>query len=146
MFTYIYMYNFMISHCILLHFYKGTSGKAYYNGKAQYYKDYYYDIISLVTQSQRHPNTFNSISCRTEFFKNSFFLCVIGEWNKLNPEVRRSGNCYNTFRKSILNFIRPGVSKVYDINDAIGIKLITRLRSSFSHLREHRFEMISETR
>ena len=48
---------------------------------------YIYDIIPPVSQSQRHPNTFNSISCRTEYFKNSFFPCVIGEWHKLNPEI-----------------------------------------------------------
>ena len=64
---------------------------------------YIYDIIPPVSQSLRHPYTFNSISCRTEYFKNSFFPCVIGEWNKLNPEIRRSGS-YSIFRKSILNF------------------------------------------
>ena len=101
---------------------------------------YIYDIIPPVRQSQRHLNTFKSISCRTEYFKNSFFPCVIGEWNKLNPEIRRSGS-YNIFRKSILNFIRPSESKVCNnINDAIGIKLITRLRLGFSHLREHKFK------
>ena len=41
---------------------------------------YMYDIIPPVRQSQRHPNTSYSISCRTEYFKNSFFPCVIGEW------------------------------------------------------------------
>ena len=40
---------------------------------------YMYDIIPPVRQSQRHPNTSYSISCRTEYFKNSFFPCVIGE-------------------------------------------------------------------
>ena len=48
---------------------------------------YIYDFILPVRQSQRHSNT-NSFSCRTEYFKNSFILCVIGEWNKLNPEMR----------------------------------------------------------
>ena len=40
----------------------------------------------------------------------------------------------------LLNFIRPKESKVYNFNDAIGIKLITRLRLVFSHLREHKFK------
>ena len=65
---------------------------------------YNYDIIPPVRQSQRHPNTFNSISCRTEYFKSPLFPCIIGEWNKLNPEIRRPGS-YNIFRKSILIFI-----------------------------------------
>ena len=94
---------------------------------------YIYDFIPLVRQSQRHPNTFNSFSCRTEYFKNSFFACIIGEWNKLNPEIRTSGS-YNIFRKSLLKFIRPSASKVYNINDTICITLITRLRSGFSNL------------
>ena len=34
---------------------------------------YIYDIITPLRQFQRHPNTFNSISCRTEYFINSFF-------------------------------------------------------------------------
>ena len=95
-----------------------------------------YDTIPPVSQSQRHPNTFNSISCRTEYFKNSFLPYVIGEWNKLNPEIQRCGS-YNIFWKSILIFIRPSASKVYIINVAIDIKLITRLRLGFSHLSEH---------
>ena len=95
-----------------------------------------YDTIPPVSQLQRHPNTFNSISCRTEYFKNSFLPYVIGEWNKLNPEIQRCGS-YNIFWKSILIFIRPSASKVYIINVAIDIKLITRLRLGFSHLREH---------
>ena len=65
---------------------------------------YIYDIIPPLRRSQRYPNTFNSISCRTEYFKISFFPCVIDEWNNLNPEIRRSGS-YNIFQKSILNFI-----------------------------------------
>ena len=40
----------------------------------------------------------------------------------------------------MLNFIRVNSSKVYNINDAVGIKLITRLRLGFSHLRERKFK------
>ena len=75
----------------------------------------------------------NSFSSRTEYFKNSSFPYV--EWNKLNPEIRSSVS-YNIFHKSLLNFIPPSASKVYNINDTIGIKLITRLNLGFSHLRE----------
>ena len=95
------------------------------------------DFIPPVRQSQRHPSTMNSFSCRTEYFKNSSFPYV--EWNKLNPEIRSSGS-YNIFHKSLLNFIRPSASKVYNINDTIGIKLITRLHLGFSHLPEHKVQ------
>ena len=83
------------------------------------------DFIPPGRQSQRHPNTFNSFSCRTDCFKNSLFPCIIGVWDKLNPEIRSSGS-YNIFQ--------PSASKVYDINDTIGIKLITKLRLGFSNL------------
>ena len=101
---------------------------------------YIYDLIHPVKQSQRHINILlNSFSCRTEYLKNSFFPCVIAKRNKLNPGICSSGS-YNTSRKSLLNIIRPSTSKVYNINDTIAIKLITRLRLRFSHLREHRFK------
>ena len=100
---------------------------------------YIYDFIPPVRKSQRHPNTFNSFSCRIEYFKNSFFPCVIGEWNKQILEIRRSGS-YGIFQKSLLNFIRQTASKVYSIDDTIGIKLITRLHLGFSHLREQKFK------
>ena len=102
---------------------------------------YIYDIIPPGSQSHRHRNTFNYISCRTEYFKNLFLPCVIGEWNKLNPEIRRSCS-YNIFRKSVLNFIQPSVSKVYNINNAIGISLIIRLGLGFNQLRVDKFKNI----
>ena len=100
---------------------------------------YIYDFIPPVKQYKKHPSIFSCFSCRTEYFKNSFSPCVIDEWNKLNPEIRSSDN-YNIFRKSLLIFIRPSASKVYNINDTKDIKLITRLRLGFSHLRDHKFK------
>ena len=88
------------------------------------------------TAISRKINQFPSELC---ILKTHFFICVIGEWNKLNPEIRSSGS-YNIFRKSLLNFIRPSASKVCNINDTISIELITRLRLGFSHLREHKFK------
>ena len=35
---------------------------------------------------------------------------------------------YNVFGKLILNFVGPSASKVYNINDPIGIKLVTTFR------------------
>ena len=39
-----------------------------------------------------------------------------------------------------MKFILPSAGKVYNINDTIGIKLITKLRLGFSHLQEHEFK------
>ena len=81
-----------------------------------------YGFISTVRQFQGDPNTFNSFSCRTEYFQNYFFPSVIGEWNKLNPETHSCGN-YNLLQKPLLNFIRPNASKVYNANYTISITL-----------------------
>ena len=89
--------------------------------------------------SRRHVNnSFNTFSCKSEYFKNSFIPIVINEWNKLDPDIR-SSTSYSLFRNALLKFIRPTQRKTFDINDSVGVKLLTRLRLGFSHLRDHKF-------
>ena len=88
--------------------------------------------------SARQPNTFTSFYCRTEYFKKIFLLYVITEWNKPDPD-KRSCLSYESFRKALLNFIRPSENKIFNIHGQISIELLTRLRLGFSHLREHKF-------
>ena len=59
--------------------------------------------------------------------------------NAKAPKICSSGS-FSISWKSLLNLTRPSASKVYNINDTIGIKLITRLRLSFSHLQEIKFK------
>ena len=84
-------------------------------------------------KSFRHPITFDTFSCGTEFFENF----VVNIENNLDPDIRDTSN-YSIFRKSFLTIIRPFERKTYHINDSVEIKLLTRLRLSFSHLHEHR--------
>ena len=77
--------------------------------------------------SSRHANSFNSVYCRSEYFKNSFISNVINKWNKLDPEIRSSFPC-NLFRNTLLKFIRPSQREIFNINDSVGIKLLTRLQ------------------
>ena len=44
------------------------------------------------------------------------------------------------FKKHLLNFIRPNSSNAFNINNPLGLKLLTRLRIGFSHLKEHKFK------
>ena len=88
--------------------------------------------------SRRHVNSFNTVSCKSEYFKNSFIPNVINKWNKLDPDIR-SSTSYNLFRNTLLKFIRPAQRKTFNINDSVGVKLLTRLRLGFSHLRDHKF-------
>ena len=60
------------------------------------------------------------------------------EWNKLDSGIRNA-DTYVSFRKMLLNFIRPIVNSIYKIYDPLGIKLLIRLRLGFSHLSEHEF-------
>ena len=82
--------------------------------------------------SHRHPNTFHVFPCTTEYFKKSLFPHVINEWNKLDPNIRSSSNAF-------LKLIGPVERKIFNINDPLGIKMLTRLILSISHLREHKF-------
>ena len=47
---------------------------------------------------------------------------------------------FQSFRKKILNFIRPSQISFFDIHNPKGIKLITRLRLGLSHLRDYKFK------
>ena len=86
----------------------------------------------------RNSNNIKQISCRSEYFANSFFPYTIKEWNKLSLEIR---NCesYSIFKKSLLKFIRTIPNSVFSVADTYGIKLLTRLHVGLSHLREHKF-------
>ena len=42
--------------------------------------------------------------------------------------------------KELLEFIRPSPNSIFDIHNPYGIKLLTRLRLSLSHLNEYKFK------
>ena len=98
---------------------------------------YSQDLLPPMRKSSKYSNTFNILyishilhlifSCKTEYFKNSFFWSVVSDWNKLN------------ICKFLLKFIRPVERKTYHSINSVGIKLLTRLKLSFCHLREHKF-------
>ena len=75
----------------------------------------------------------------TEYFKNSFFSLRY-RWTEPAKPWNSKVWFSNIFRKSILNFILPSGSNIYNINNTISVKLITRLRLGFCHLRKHKFK------
>ena len=99
---------------------------------------YIYDQRWPNRSSSRHVNSFNTVSCKSEYFKNSLILNVINKWNKLDPDIR-SSTLYNLLRNALLKFIRPAQRKTFNINDSVVVKLLTRLRLGFSRLCEHKF-------
>ena len=76
---------------------------------------------------------------QNNFFKNFFFPSTIIEWNNLDPHLRKSES-FSVCKSNIFKFIRPSPNSVYNYHNPRGICLITRLRLSFSHLREHKFK------
>ena len=80
----------------------------------------------------------SNIKTRSNFLRNSFFPSTITEWNKLDRDIHNSDS-FNNFNLSLLKFVRPVANSVFDINNPYGLKLLTRLRFGFSHLRYHKF-------
>ena len=60
------------------------------------------------------------------------------EWNKLDPDIC-SFTSYGLLGNMFSKFIRPAQRKMFNINDSVRVKLLTRMRSGFSHPREHKF-------
>ena len=83
-------------------------------------------------------NMFRNFNMNTDYFKNYFFPYCVEEWNKLGQALKMSLSI-SKFKKGLLAFIRSNMRSVYGINDPLGLKLLTRLRVNFSHLREHKF-------
>ena len=101
-------------------------------------------LFNLIPSSNRLHTTRNSdnitpFKVRRNFFKNYFFPSVISKWNKLHLEICSSASL-EIFKKNLLNFIRPNSSNVFNINNLLGLKLLTRLRIGFSHSKEHKFK------
>ena len=101
-------------------------------------------LYSLLSPPNRLYNTRNyskirQTSCRTETFSNSFLPQTIKEWNKLDTSICQAP-LYSVFRKTLLDFIQPTVNSTFYTKDVSGLKLLTRLRASFSHPREHKFK------
>ena len=102
----------------------GMFYKIYKNKSPQY-------LFKLIPEKTHVYATRNvdNIPCfkiKHNFFKNYFFHSTIIEWNNLNPTLRNSKSFFD-FKNSILKFIRPSPSIVFNCNNYKGIKLITRL-------------------
>ena len=66
------------------------------------------------------------------------------EWGNLSKEL---GNIESTetFKVSILNFVRPRENSVFAVHDINGLKLLTCLRLNFSHWMNINFEITNDT-
>ena len=88
-------------------------------------------LLNLIPRSSRLHTIRNSdnitpFKVRHNFFKNSFFPSVISEWNKVDLDIRNSA-FLEIFKKHLLNLIRPNSSIVFNINNPLGLKLLTHV-------------------
>ena len=79
------------------------------------------------------------MNVKLNFLKNTFVPSTTIKWNKLDPEIRNSTS-FDSFKDSILKFIRPALNSIFQCHNPKGIKYLTRLRVNFSHLRDHKFK------
>ena len=75
---------------------------------------------------------------RTERYENSFFPYTIKSWENLD-DVAKSKPSVQSFKKYLNGFIRPLGHHLFRLQDKFGVKLLTKIRVSFSDLRDHRF-------
>ena len=75
---------------------------------------------------------------RTERYDNSFFLFCINNWNTLDDTIK-SAPSLKDLKSNLCKFVRPHGNTFYTIRDKFGIKLLRKIRVSFSDLRDHQF-------
>ena len=95
-------------------------------------------IISTYRIWTRNPADVPRMKSRHTFFKKSYILSTITEWNKLDQDIRNAVS-YALFRKHLSSFIWPVANNISNGNNAKKVKLLTRLRVDFSHLKKHKF-------
>ena len=88
----------------------------------------------------RNANNIPQFKVKHIFFQNSMFLSVVTEWNKLDQNIRNLENLSYLQAKAFEKFMHPSGSSVSRCHNPKGVKLLTRLRLSLSHLREHKFK------
>ena len=80
----------------------------------------------------------NTPLTRTERYKNSFVPYTIKAWENLENKAK-SKPSVQSFKKCLNDFISLPGHTFFGIYDKYGIKLLTKIRVSFSDLRDHRF-------
>ena len=95
------------------------------------------DLRIYLTRSSTQK-TIKTVSARTKTFEPSFFPHCVEARGNLSEELRNIDSI-NTFKSSILNFVRPREESVFAVQYINGVKLLTRWRLDFSHLNEHKF-------
>ena len=93
----------------------------------------------MIPKLNRPYSARNANNKHSFFKKKTFFLSVIIEWKKLDPEIQNTPSL-NIFKNNILKFIRPTTNNIFGCHNLKSIKYLTRIRLGLSHLYEHKFK------
>ena len=107
------------------------------NKKAPQYLIHYLPSRDLASINLRKRPAIYPLDARTERYRNSFPYCI-SQWNNLDSRIRNLTSIA-TFKRAILDFIRPNPTPYFKKNRLSGFFFLTRLRVGFSHLRQHKF-------
>ena len=91
---------------------------------------------SCITRSQANIPLFKTDH---KLLKKRFFTSTIIEWNDLDPNLLNS-DTNETFKNTVLKFLRPSPSNVFICHNPQGIKFLTRLRLELRHRHEYKFK------
>ena len=81
----------------------------------------FFDLINR-PYSIRTANNNPYCKVKESFFKNTFFLPVIIEWNKLDPEIKNILS-FDILKKKVLKFLRPATNNILGCHNLKGINL-----------------------
>jgi len=107
------------------------------NGTAPSYLTKHIPVNNPITITLRNRITKPPLS-RTERYDNSFFPFCIKNWNNLDNNIK-SLPSLNEFKTKICTFIRPKARLLFVTHDQFALKILTKIRVTFSDLRDHRF-------
>ena len=101
---------------------------------------YLFNIIPVTvsTYNTRNTKNFPQFRVKHNFFRNPFFPSAVIEWKKLDLNIRNSESL-NIFKKSLLKFIRPSESSVFNCYNPREVELLTKLTLDLSYLHEQKF-------
>ena len=90
---------------------------------------YLFEVIPTAKRAYitRNNDKLPHFKVKHNYFKNSFFLSTVIEWNKLDLNIRNTESL-TSFRSKVLKFIRPSENSIFFCNNPKGIQLLTRLR------------------
>ena len=109
-----------------------------FNEKAPQYLIDYLPTQDLVSINLRKRPAIYPLDARAERCRNSFFPYCVSQWNNFDSRIRNLPSTAS-FKRAILDFIRPVPTPMFKVNRLSGFVFLTRLRVGFSRLHEHKF-------